>query len=424
MISRLVASVGSTNELSKLIQVTAPPSCALPPPGPCGNCTPSVAGFTACSARKAVNQLLFTYWDAATGYFKVNGVSPYWTTANTIEALANYAAATNDTLDGFLTCVVARSAALLVGSGAPGAQPIPITTENPYNDDILWWVLASLRAGAVLGDAGAVNHTGNAVALFSHLVGRPIWTADCGGGVFWCMHDQYKNTVTNTLFMSAAVGLAARVGGSGGPVIGGFTYEQWAVRVRDWFLRLHMRLPSGVLADGLHRGTCTACEPDACTPWTYNSGVILSALASPLLHNESLGGALVTSALAFFGSTDGIVKESSCATVPGGTADGWCGDNGDAPMQKGVFVRHLAYNAVALAGGNATMLEAIRSAIRAQAASILAHSSVPVPSVCGLQFGQMWQGPITPPGSVDEYPYVSLASGLEALNAAIMAGAQ
>jgi predicted alpha-1,6-mannanase (GH76 family) len=137
-----------------------------------------------------------------------------------------------------------------------------------FYDDDGWYLNAWLRAYRVTGERAYLDE---AVSLFSRLTGA--WDETCRGGVWWTQDRTYKNAITNELFVLSAARLHQVIPNSG--------YLDWAVRAWQWFSASSMINNGQLVNDGLDGN----CANNGQTTWTYNQGVILSALVE--LHRAT-----------------------------------------------------------------------------------------------------------------------------------------
>jgi predicted alpha-1,6-mannanase (GH76 family) len=137
---------------------------------------------------------------------------------------------------------------------------------SEYLDDDGWYLNAWLRA---YDSTGEPKYLAEAEELFAVMAGA--WDARCGGGLWWHAPRTYKNAITNELFLLAASGLHRRTGEPAGTG----EYLDWARRIWAWFDASGLINPDGLVNDGLDPATCAN---NGQTTWTYNQGVLLSAL--------------------------------------------------------------------------------------------------------------------------------------------------
>ena len=189
-----------------------------------------------------------------------------------------------------------------------------------FYDDDGWYLNAWLRAYDVTGDP---KYLDEARALFTVMAGA--WDDACGGGLWWSVERTYKNAITNELFLLAAARLHRRTGEP--------DYRRWADRAWAWFDASHMINSANLVNDGLNGD----CVNNGDTTWTYNQGVILSALVELWRitgEREYLdrGNAIAQATIETLVHPDGVLREPSEPQL----------GNKDAHVFKGVFAQGLA----------------------------------------------------------------------------------
>lgn len=174
---------------------------------------------------------------------------------------------------------------------------------------------------------GAAGLLVEARALFADLV--PGWDEHCGGGLWWRRERDYKNAITNALFLLAAARLAHRVP----DLPGGSDYRGWALRCWRWFDSSGMINPSHLVNDGIDDD----CLNNGRATWSYNQGVVLGALTE-LWRLEGDPGYLDRSRQIADAAISTLVDAAGVLAEPGEPHS--CG--GDHQVFKGVFVQNLA----------------------------------------------------------------------------------
>lgn len=184
--------------------------------------------------RRAVARLLRFYRPGAGRWSRPTGVA--WQLALAIEAVATaYSRTREPSYEAALHAWLRRHHA----------------RRSRYFDDNGWYVNAWLRCHEVTGDP---SFLAAARAGFTDLTEG--WDDACGGGLWWSRDRTYKNAITTGLFTLAA----ARLGD-----------VPWALRAWAW---LHsVGLVDGLVNDGLEN-----CRNNGGTTWTYNQGMVISAL--------------------------------------------------------------------------------------------------------------------------------------------------
>jgi predicted alpha-1,6-mannanase (GH76 family) len=297
--------------------------------------------------------------------------------ANALTAMIGYSKLTGDrSHDG---CLAATFAA------AQRQHPGFI---NDYYDDNGWWALAWVAAFDMTGDS---RYLDAARTIFTHNTGA--WDDTCRGGLWWNTSRNYKNAITNELFLTLAALLHQRTPGDSSCL-------SWAQREWEWFHASGLIGPSGLVNDGL----TPACANNRGTTWTYNQGVILGGLAvlfeitgdrAYLQQGKSIADAalstLVTPASAH---PPGILVE------PCERASAGC--DGDQAQFKGIFMRYLYEFWLR------DRQPAYRAFILANARSMWDNNKNPA-----HQFGLRWTGPF------DQADAARQSSALDGLNAAV-----
>ncbi len=201
-----------------------------------------------------------------------------------------------------------------------------------YYDDMGWYANAWIRAYDVTGDRAFLTE---AQAIFSDMT--RAWDNTCGGGIWWTDERNYKNAITNELFLLAASRLARRVPNGTGPG----SYQDWAVKEADWFVnKSGMINAQGLINDGLN----SSCQNNNQATWSYNQGVILGGLAEMFRLTGDRSHLTTAYRLADASTTRMLHPNGTYRDV----CDAWGGGcTGDALIFKGPYVQGLArlYNA-------------------------------------------------------------------------------
>ncbi|KIJ38399.1 glycoside hydrolase family 76 protein, partial [Sphaerobolus stellatus SS14] len=190
-----------------------------------------------------------------------------------------------------------------------------------------FWKMADYRASKG-EDISALM--GSAAAIYDYVSAEWDETV-CGGGVWWSGARDYKNAVTNELYILTSANGYLRTGNQ--------TYLDNAIKTWNWLSKSGMRNSQGLFNDGLVTATC---QNNGQTTWIYNQGVIASGLANlgvatndPSLFDQA---EITLDAAIQLLTVNGVLKEScDDATSSAGQCDH------DQQMFKGIFTKHLQY---------------------------------------------------------------------------------
>lgn len=289
-------------------RVGAARACAKASNRPDIACTPWLRSKVGTGTRAdAAATAMMQMYDAKKGQWRVG----WWNSANALTALADHVDATGD-----------------------GAYRYAIATTydrnksnhftNDYMDDTGWWGLAWVRAYDVTHDARYLEMAKrDADYLWSFHDGT------CGGGVWWRDKKDYKNAITNELFVKLAASLHNRITGD-------TVYLDRGLRVWNWFEASGMINAQNLVNDGLDEKTC---KNNGQVAWTYNQGVLLGGLVE--LHRATGDAKYLDRARVLADAStndlglnpDGILRE------PCESSADKCG--ADGPSFKGAFARNL-----------------------------------------------------------------------------------
>ncbi len=191
-------------------------------------------------------------------------------------------------------------------------------TSNHYNDDIMWMVLASLRAYEVTGQT---RYRDEAKWHFDRVYAR-AWSRDLGGGLWWTTARREKNACINAPAAIAACELYETFHDR--------SYLRKAEGLYQWVKNTLFDSDSGSVSDrAFRKGTAIAKDP---TNYTYNQGTFIGA--ADLLYAATHDRVYYHDALKALGytrqhlTTDGILKSE--------------GSGGDGGGFKGIFARWAA----------------------------------------------------------------------------------
>jgi predicted alpha-1,6-mannanase (GH76 family) len=309
-----------------------------------------------------------------TGRWRTTG---WWNAANALTAVIAYTQRSGD--DRYLD---------VVGRTFRAARRRHRHFVNNFYDDNGWWGLAWVAAFDLTGED---RYLAAARTIFANMVTG--WDDTCGGGVWWNTDRDYKNAITNELFLTLAARLHQRCPGDGG-------YLQWARREWDWFTARGLIGASGLVNDGL----TDACANNDGVTWTYNQGVVLGGLAA--LHEITGAREYLARAEAIADAAIGQLITPGQAGLPGILTEpdelGTDPKDADRPQFKGVFMRNL-YDL-----NLRSRKPAYTEFIQANARSVWDRNRNDQ-----NQFGLHWSGPF------DQADACRQSAALDALNAAI-----
>ncbi len=136
---------------------------------------------------------------------------------------------------------------------------------RPYNDDIMWMVIASLRAYELTGDG---QYLRMAQHNFDATYARS-WSSDLGGGLWWTIYRAEKNVTTNAPAAIAACKLAAALHDS--------SYLTKARLLYQW-VRTHLYdAQTGAVYDSLRPTGSGVAYRNRKVGLTYNQGSFIGA---------------------------------------------------------------------------------------------------------------------------------------------------
>ena len=219
----------------------------------------SVSGSQADAALNAFNDAFYTE-QKGIGAYRATNVSTsrptFWRSAELIEMVEDAYQRSGRPMYKRMVAQLRRGVAVRFGGNW--------TRLRKYNDDVMWMVIAFVRAYRITGDT-----TCRAVAKrnFDAAFARS-WSADLGGGLWWTTDRDVKNACVNGPAAIAAYDLYT--------VLGDRSYLTKAKKLYGW-LRNNLYDPtSGAVHDHVSLGAGGVATVDPST-YTYNQGSFIGA---------------------------------------------------------------------------------------------------------------------------------------------------
>ncbi|KAJ7645923.1 glycoside hydrolase family 76 protein [Mycena polygramma] len=187
-------------------------------------------------------------------------------------------------------------------------------------DDVQWVSIAYLRAGNV-----------DQAQKYYDIASTAVNTDYCGGGLFWNGNHDYKNAITNELYITTS-GYLYDVTKNG-------QYLTNAQNTWNWLKASGMMGSNGLYNDGLSNVN-GVCSNNGGTQWTYNQGALLPGLA--YIYKYTGDESAVQAAWALMDSiimgmtVDGGLREP-CET----TTANLC--NADQQSFKGILTHYMSW---------------------------------------------------------------------------------
>ncbi|KIY67050.1 glycoside hydrolase family 76 protein [Cylindrobasidium torrendii FP15055 ss-10] len=186
-------------------------------------------------------------------------------------------------------------------------------------DDVQWVVIDYLLAGDV-----------DSAKKYYDIASSAVDSDYCGGGLFWSDDRDYKNSITNELYLATS----------------GYMYEatqdeEYLTNLKDtweWFDASALKGDNGLYNDGLTKDG--KCANNGETQWTYNQGVVLVGLGYLAKYADNQDA--VSKAYAIM---DAIIDN---LTVDGGLRESCESDtenqcNDDQQSFKGITIAYMQW---------------------------------------------------------------------------------
>jgi uncharacterized protein YyaL (SSP411 family) len=314
--------------------------------------------------------------------------SSWWNSAVALTSVIDYMRQTGDEQYLWIVDRTFQINKAAFPAGTRSTDPVSGDFISTATDDTEWWALAWIDAYDLTGDS---TYLDEAVTIANYV--NTMWdTGNCGGGVWSNTDEQYKNAVTNALYIRLTAALHNRIPGD----------TAWLGRATtawNWFLNSGMIDSSGLVNDGI----TTSCANNGGTVWSYNQGLAIGAAVE--LWRATGDGTVLSEARYLADSaigspalvTNGLLTES-CDSL---TAQ--CDDN--QKQFKGVFMHYLG-------DLNSVTAGAYDAFITTQADSLWTADRDTL-----NQFGERWSGQ-SPSSYQNIVDWRTQASALEALLAA------
>jgi predicted alpha-1,6-mannanase (GH76 family) len=190
--------------------------------------------------------------------------------------------------------------------------------KHTWNDDIMWMVIASIRAFELTGDTA---YRTMAQRNFDAAYARS-WSRDFGGGLWWTTDRTQKNVTTNAPAAIAACKLAAALHDP--------SYVTKAQRLFSWLRKTLYDAKSGAVWDSISRSKGGSGVVINRAGLTYNQGTFIGAAA--LLHQATRKTAYFEDALRTLGYTKAHLTTNGILPSEAGSNDNFGGF-------KGIFCR-------------------------------------------------------------------------------------
>jgi predicted alpha-1,6-mannanase (GH76 family)/exonuclease III len=332
-------------------------------------------------------EVLQQWYNPADGLWKTTS---WWNAANALTALIEYSRRTGaEDYWPVIANTFDRCKEFELYDSSLGRNKLIRNFLNPWWDDEGWWVLVWLDAYDLTGEP---RYLEMARTIFEDMTLG--WDGVCGGGVYWKKPNIGKHTITNELFLLAAI----RLHQYSPATVRGQTYLQWAVATWRWLETHGIVNGENLVENGLN----DQCELQKGPFYTYNQGVILGGLVElgMVTHDPALierARKIATAAIGKLIYPNGILKEAAEPQM-----------NGDSSQFKGIFMRYLAR----LYATTADPLFA--EFIRRNAEAVWEHARDPKTD----QLGALWGGPF------DGADAARQSSALDALNAVLALGSR
>lgn len=282
---------------------------------------PGAFAITKGQADTVIKAFNSAYWNATNKTFykqdNRSGQLDYWMWAHAWETEMDAYERTKD--PAYLQKIKDTYTGFIARNGTSGTN----LSNNPYNDDIAWWILAATRAYELTQDT---TYRSLAKKNFDWMYSTQ-WDTVWGGGIWWQNRARNQKNTCSTVPMAIAGFKLARQ-------LSTPAYATKALAMQNW-VRKRLYRPSGEVGDRvMANGTKDSV---VWGPLSYNHGIFI--YASYLSFVQTKDSAYFKEALA----TSEYFRKEKCDSL-GIMPDekGTVGNTvNDAGMYKTVFVHYL-----------------------------------------------------------------------------------
>jgi len=245
-----------------------------------------------------------------------------------------------------------------------GAQAEAQGLLGKWNDDILWYALATISGGEIYGANTTMPYAdGSWLTMPQKTLDEAYEQYDdlCGGGIYWSRNRagssaDYKSLITNLEWVSTAAQVYMQTQNE--------TLMTLATGLLEWMYSSGLATSAGVLNDGVSVNDCSAITTDQ---WSYTYGQALGMFAWLYLATGnstylSMASPVLTNAISTFAPNGVIIEQCE----PAGTC------NRDQVGFKAIFARNLAY--YARQTQSSSEVSAIKTLLQSTLNSMISHS--------------------------------------------------
>jgi len=178
-------------------------------------------------AELTATRLVTCYYDGSFGVFNNELL---WQSGNTLESVANFISLLDSPIDYIFYHSYVKTGMFIGGD---------------CYDDYQWWLLGWVQAYSVDPN---INYLHRAADIYDIVAANAWNTTQCSGGIQWCPKNEYKNAITNELFLASSMRLHPYATLLGKPPT---YYLDWALKEWQWFENSGMINSDNLINDGL-----------------------------------------------------------------------------------------------------------------------------------------------------------------------------